>query len=308
MSIKTILLILISKAIILFNNNNLFSKMSYLNKTNKYTSFNISTTKLLLKNTLKVKNIKLRKYIGAKLKSQEMINYYILGQFDGKFLLLKNKITKSIMILDQHAIHERILYESFTNNLLKTINPSHILYQQNNQYNMRKYEFLFKSAYSFHTLKKPIKLLIKSISIDNFDYLLIEGNNNILNFHIFCDKNHIMILSAPIIFDNIILDEEAVELLLNILLNFNNIFTKVRRSNSIEVVICNTSYYIDKYILIDIFSKQIKSKACRNAIMFNDILDHDIMNEIFNQIQKCENPFICAHGRHNFFILYHSNN
>ncbi|GAA5802165.1 hypothetical protein HPULCUR_007626 [Helicostylum pulchrum] len=41
----------------------------------------------------------------------------------------------------------------------------------------------------------------------------------------------------------------------------------------------------------------LKSKACRNAIMFNDILTKNQCKEIVERLARCSFPFQCAHGR-----------
>ena len=54
---------------------------------------------------------------------------------------------------------------------------------------------------------------------------------------------------------------------------------------------------------IDLFSYHIKSKACRNAVKFNDELEREFINELMQSLSLCNNPFLCAHGRHNFYLL-----
>jgi len=39
------------------------------------------------------------------------------------------------------------------------------------------------------------------------------------------------------------------------------------------------------------------SKACRSAIMFNDVLSRTECERIVRQLAECKHPFICAHGR-----------
>lgn len=41
----------------------------------------------------------------------------------------------------------------------------------------------------------------------------------------------------------------------------------------------------------------INYKSCRSAIMFGDKLSKLECEEILNQLSKCKNPFMCAHGR-----------
>lgn len=40
-----------------------------------------------------------------------------------------------------------------------------------------------------------------------------------------------------------------------------------------------------------------KMKACRSAVKFGDFLDDNFIIYLINEMQRCEHPFICAHGR-----------
>ncbi|ORY74573.1 hypothetical protein BCR37DRAFT_384372 [Protomyces lactucae-debilis] len=41
----------------------------------------------------------------------------------------------------------------------------------------------------------------------------------------------------------------------------------------------------------------IQSRSCRSAIMFNDELDHQQMENLVHALGYCHLPFQCAHGR-----------
>ena len=47
----------------------------------------------------------------------------------------------------------------------------------------------------------------------------------------------------------------------------------------------------------------INSRACRSAIMFNDILDKEQCEELVKKLVKCVLPFQCAHGRPSCVVL-----
>ena len=47
----------------------------------------------------------------------------------------------------------------------------------------------------------------------------------------------------------------------------------------------------------------INSRACRSAIMFNDILTNSQCEEVLRRLSGCSLPFQCAHGRPNITIL-----
>ena len=57
--------------------------------------------------------------------------------------------------------------------------------------------------------------------------------------------------------------------------------------------------------ILEPFDLVIKSKACRNAIKFNDELDRNFIKNMIVELSLCDNPFLCEHGRHNYFIKYY---
>lgn len=48
----------------------------------------------------------------------------------------------------------------------------------------------------------------------------------------------------------------------------------------------------------------LKSKACRNAIMFNDELSIEQCKELILKLSECNYPFMCAHGRPSIHPLF----
>ena len=49
--------------------------------------------------------------------------------------------------------------------------------------------------------------------------------------------------------------------------------------------------------------EMVNSRACRTAIMFNDVLRNDQCEELLRRLSSCVLPFQCAHGRPNITIL-----
>ncbi|WUR02884.1 DNA mismatch repair protein mutl (MUTL) [Vairimorpha necatrix] len=78
---------------------------------------------------------------------------------------------------------------------------------------------------------------------------------------------------------------------------FNNEFIILNINNEI--------YFIDQHglherILYERFTgneKTRKSRACRKAVKFGDVLDEIFIEYLLNEMKKCAHPFICAHGR-----------
>ena len=49
--------------------------------------------------------------------------------------------------------------------------------------------------------------------------------------------------------------------------------------------------------------KKIATMACHHSIRFNRRLTPEEMQEVVNQLSRCENPYHCPHGRPTFIIL-----
>ena len=48
---------------------------------------------------------------------------------------------------------------------------------------------------------------------------------------------------------------------------------------------------------------KIATMACHHSIRFNHRLNPEEMQEVVNQLSRCENPYHCPHGRPTFVIL-----
>ena len=210
----------------------------------------------------------------------------VIGQFDKKFIITMNLKDNNIILFDQHAIHERILYELYSKLLLTEIE-----HQILNKNFISENKYIFKNVFSKFTLKKPITLKIKLDKAMNF----LQDSYSLFNFYFKInsfehDNLIITLISVPIILDRI-LDEETL---------VNEMMEKLFRYRLINEVIDGKKI---QFYLKDIFLDVIKSKACRNALKFNDIISFEKMKSLIINLKNCKNPFICAHGRHNFYII-----
>jgi DNA mismatch repair protein MutL len=251
-----------------------------LNKSSvNYNSSLLKQSLIKIQSKQPLKNVK-KSNTNKTFHKYELKSLKLIGQFDKKFLITHNPETKDIVIFDQHAVHERILYEFYTN-LLK----SEITNSTNKSAETPIRKNLFRNIYTKLTLTVPISLELKR------DLNINSNRVNSLFFFDFIKKdNLIKLYSVPIIFDRTLTDNVYVELFTNLIESLECILDK-------DYNVCNIN------TLIDIYLHLIKSKACRDAIKFNDILEETTMRELVNNLKTCLDPFLCAHGRHNFFII-----
>lgn len=286
----------LNSSIIRFNTNNPTPIHISLNKNFSKTNPSLnkpSYSNHILFNKTKLTKVKYNSFTSSQstlLHKNEIHSLNLIGQFDHKFLILLRPHDNSILILDQHAIHERILYEYYSDLLYSE------LYSQTKQYNQLSNNNvklnLFEVIYGKFNLKQKIRFKadLFHINLSNFASKFTSSKiHNLFYFTFSFDENgYITLYSVPIIFDKI----HKCESLLSIFANLIN----------------NLNYYIEQYThktkqFLSLFDSKIRSKACRNAIKFNDVLDNEYMKTLIKCMSECKNPFLCAHGRHNFFLI-----
>ena len=171
-----------------------------------------------------------------------LTDFKVVGSILSTYIVLEKN--NSMYLLDQHAAHEKVLYEKY----------------------MKKFK---NNKIDMQMLLDPIVL-----EVSNIDMLKIERNINLfLSFGFEVElfgNNHIMIRGVPTIFGN----PESEKFILQIIDNIDYL---------------NNSY--------DLKGDKFASMACRAAIKANDKIHTIEMKKLLSQMEICENPFTCPHGR-----------
>ena len=169
-------------------------------------------------------------------------DFKVVGSILNTYIVLEKN--NSMYLLDQHAAHEKILYEEY----------------------MKKFK---NHKIDMQMLLDPIVL-----EISNIDMLKVEKNLDLfLNFGFEIElfgNNHIMIRGVPTIFGN----PESEKFIIQIIDNIEDL---------------KNSY--------DLKGDKFASMACRAAIKANDKIHTMEMKKLLSQMEVCENPFTCPHGR-----------
>lgn len=169
-------------------------------------------------------------------------DFRVVGSILNTYIVLEKN--NSMYLLDQHAAHEKVLYEEY----------------------MKKFK---NHKIDMQMLLDPIVL-----EISNIDMLKVEKNLDLfLNFGFEIElfgNNHIMIRGVPTIFGN----PESEKFILHIIDNIDDL---------------KNSY--------DLKGDKFASMACRAAIKANDKIHTMEMKKLLSQMETCENPFTCPHGR-----------
>ena len=171
-----------------------------------------------------------------------LAGYNIIGTIFDTYIIMNKG--NSMYLLDQHAAHEKILYERY----------------------MDKF---YKSSINMQMLLDPIVL-----ELSNIDMLHVENNLDLFmkfGFEIeLFGNNHIMIRCLPTIFGV----PESEKFILQIIDNIEEI------KNNYELK-----------------GEKFASMACRAAIKANDKIQTIEIKTLLNELETCENPFTCPHGR-----------
>ena len=231
-----------------FNLNKLSNSLIKINITDKCSYYNNQLLSSLLNEETASKN--LYKKRGADLNTRnalsstndikytlnklDLMNLSLIGQFDTKFCVFFREKDKSIIFFDQHAVHERILYEYYQELLLNEFyeNYKDINEDQKIKSNDIKLN-LFKDIFGKYILKKnkfavhPKKF---NINIENFNKSFLFNTNNkiqtIFNFTwVYSKKTDLIIFyTVPIIFDKVHKIEVLMEIFSYIIKNIENIW------------------------------------------------------------------------------------
>ncbi|WP_343337045.1 DNA mismatch repair protein MutL [Terrisporobacter petrolearius] len=169
-------------------------------------------------------------------------DFRVVGSILNTYIVLEKN--DSMYLLDQHAAHEKVLYEEY----------------------MKKFK---NHKIDMQMLFDPIV-----VEISNVDMLKVESNLDLFlkfGFEIeLFGNNHIMIRGVPTIFGN----PESEKFILQIIDNIEDL---------------KNSY--------DLKGDKFASMACRAAIKANDKIHTMEMKKLLSQMELCENPFTCPHGR-----------
>ena len=168
--------------------------------------------------------------------------YKVVGVIFDTYIVLQKG--ESMYLMDQHAAHERVLFERYMN--------------------------------AFHKREVHMQMLLEPIVLElsSVDMLRVEKNIDVFkNFGFEVEifgMNNILIRGVP------------------------NLFGTPQSEKFILELIDNIDKISNNYDLKD---DRFAVMACKSAIKANDRIQNIEIESLFRQLEKCENPYTCPHGR-----------
>ncbi|MED9948518.1 MAG: DNA mismatch repair protein MutL, partial [Peptacetobacter hiranonis] len=168
--------------------------------------------------------------------------YKVIGVIFDTYIVLQKG--ESMYLMDQHAAHERVLFERYMN--------------------------------AFHKREVHMQMLLDPIVLElsSVDMLQVEKNLDIFrNFGFEVEifgMNNILIRGVPNLFGTPQSEKFILELI-----------------DNIDKISNNYDLKDDRFAIM----------ACKSAIKANDRIQNIEIESLFKQLEKCENPYTCPHGR-----------
>ena len=168
--------------------------------------------------------------------------YKVIGVIFDTYIVLQKG--ESMYLMDQHAAHERVLFERYMN--------------------------------AFHKREVHMQMLLDPIVLElsSVDMLQVEKNLDIFrNFGFEVEifgMNNILIRGVPNLFGTPQSEKFILELI-----------------DNIDKISNNYDLKDDRFAIM----------ACKSAIKANDRIQNIEIESLFRQLEKCENPYTCPHGR-----------
>ena len=168
--------------------------------------------------------------------------YKVVGVIFDTYIVLQKG--ESMYLMDQHAAHERVLFERYMN--------------------------------AFHKREVHMQMLLDPIVLElsSVDMLQVEKNLDIFrNFGFEVEifgMNNILIRGVPNLFGTPQSEKFILELI-----------------DNIDKISNNYDLKDDRFAIM----------ACKSAIKANDRIQNIEIESLFRQLEKCENPYTCPHGR-----------
>ena len=207
-------------------------------------------------------------FVDENLHAIEEKSYRIIGQLHTTYILLEHK--DGMLVIDQHAAHERILYERFGKNFGKT-----------------------------ETIQLLFPLII---TLSPSDLMLLMPYNSLLQEQgIQCEQfgeEQLRITAVPVYAKQIPLQELIQELVGWIKENDSSAFAQgFHHSLKATEDTASVTGILSPDFFKTLTEKMRAQLACKAAVKAGDVLTTEAMEQLLRDLEKTERRFSCPHGR-----------
>ena len=227
---------------------------------------NIKTNNTLLEGFALMSDMKINSSV--KLEKCLLLNetLRVIGQMDHKFIVCLAVDRKLMLAFDQHAVHERIRYETLLNQV----------YDKNRCVKTVPVLPPIDITLEFHQLKT----LFDSYETQLKTFVGIQLKRRALNLS---PNNSYCVTQIPDCLSDS-LDMDSIKEIISEAIII--IADKINQNQELNAIRLSPKLL-----------ERLQTKACRGAIRFGDSLKRRDCLKLINSLSKCKSPFRCAHGR-----------
>ncbi len=223
-------------------------------------------------------------------------SYRVIGQLFDTYWLIE--FEDKFYMMDQHAAHEKILYEKLMNHIkTKKMDTQMIMPPIILELNLRQEEIIkkYSSVFDkvgfeleqFGTMSYKVTGVPAGFPIINYKQMLIDMIDNLCDdrksdLEIITEKIASMSCKAAVKGNNkLSFDENYKQMLIDMIDN-----------------LCD-----DRKSDLEIITEKIASMSCKAAVKGNNKLSFDEAKQLIGELMKAENPYNCPHGRPTLIVM-----
>jgi DNA mismatch repair protein MLH3 len=235
----------------------------------------------------------------SKLSKADLQNAKVISQVDAKFILCSmpgiDSNSQTLVLVDQHAASERVILESLLSDLYAPIDASSTSarLRTNTGCSSTVATILLETPLVFELLANESDLLRTQAP-------LFAQYGILYDLHATTQSRTHHTLSARALPPGI---SERCKLFPKLLIDLlrSEIWSRVESGKpmlaDLNASHGNTSWLRRLGTCPKVLLEMLNSRACRSAVMFNDLLSVPECADLVGKLGKCAFPFMCAHGR-----------
>jgi len=227
----------------------------------------------------------------VRLNKSDLAHARVIAQVDRKFILIR--VTDQLVLVDQHAASERVILEHlFTGMFNKKTSCHHN--QVVTSCLSEPLQFRLPIAEKELLKSKISHLLVWGVNLEMIGDEERQDIKNVEDFEIRVSHLPSVIVERCITEPRLVLDLIRAEM-------YKHFVPDTKIPDACPPSASNKSDnndWVSKLTFCPQFIiDMVNSRACRSAIMFNDVLTLFECQDLIQKLSGCVFPFICAHGR-----------